>query len=114
MFYRNDNTGRSQWEYPTSSSAGARPVPDSDLPSGWISQFDPKTSKTFYVNTLTGKSQWPRPKQAANDLDLPPGFTQRVDPVSGKTFYVDATGKSQWNKPTKKLTLKGIFGGGKS
>jgi len=120
-FYRNESTGRSQWEHPatapspSSSSSGVRPTQGSDLPSGWLGQVDPKTSKTYYVNTLTGKSQWARPQQSANDIDLPQGFTSRVDPASGKTFYVDlATGKSQWNKPVKKPTFTNLFGGGKS
>ncbi|ORX88153.1 hypothetical protein K493DRAFT_319567 [Basidiobolus meristosporus CBS 931.73] len=34
------------------------------LPPGWISQVDPQSNRTYYVNTATGESSWedPRPR----------------------------------------------------
>ena len=36
--------------------ASSSQQPHSDLPSGYISKIDPKSSKTFYVNTATGQT----------------------------------------------------------
>ncbi|KAL5108276.1 Peptidyl-prolyl cis-tran isomerase NIMA-interacting 1 [Taenia crassiceps] len=33
----------------------------SDLPEGWISCVSSSTGRTYYVNTLTKKSQWEKP-----------------------------------------------------
>ena len=43
----------------------------SELPPGFISQLDPATGRTFYVNTANGKSQWTYPlekKKSINDM----------------------------------------------
>jgi len=41
------------------------PQDSAGLPSGWLEQFDQASQRMFYVNTMTGQSQWEPPAPAA-------------------------------------------------
>ena len=59
-------------------------------PFSWVSEWDTKTGKTYYWNTVTGQSQWEQPE-----------WLTEVDSKTGKTYYVKTTtGESQWEQPT--------------
>ena len=45
---------------------------NSPLPSGWITQFDPRYNRNYFVNTATGKSQWEDPRTPQGP---PPAYT---------------------------------------
>lgn len=49
------------------------------LPPGWISQVDPNTGATFYVNTATNQTTWERPAPASAP---PPQFGE----TQGQTY----------------------------
>merc|ERR1712070_129986 len=57
--------------------------------SGWITEVDAASGKTFYYNERTGESSWEPPQQAQAP---PPAATQGgwvplVDQNTGKTYY---------------------------
>ena len=54
----------------SSAAGGAAP-----LPQNFIWQIDPKTGRSFYVNTVTGKAQWERPTVATSHS---PGAEKRI------------------------------------
>ena len=61
QFYYNRATGKTSWErprHPTYSYAPAvAPPAGTQLPLGWAAHKDPKTGRTYYVDTMTGASQ---------------------------------------------------------
>ena len=67
-YYYNRATGQTTWErprQPTYSHAPAVVPPvgaqSSQLPLGWAAHRDPKTGRTYYVDTMTGASQCKSP-----------------------------------------------------
>lgn len=48
-----------------SAEAGGGVDPDTGLPIGWIWQMDPNTQRPYYVNTMTGQTQWEAPQPTA-------------------------------------------------
>lgn len=77
----------------------------SKLPTGWISQIDEETKRTYFVNTITGETQWTFPTeeaQCAQFDDHPPDYsavvadsdTQQKQPSRGHQVVKDAANLS--------------------
>ena len=78
------------------------------LPEGWSPATDPK-GRTYYINTLTKKTQWDPPEEEQRGVaasggcsdtseQLPAGWQQGVA-SNGRTYY--CYGKvTQWERPT--------------
>ena len=72
-YYVNDQTGASQWELPPQQGGPASQQEQGayaqqggyesaqELPSGWRTAFDEGSQATYYVNELTGETQWEAP-----------------------------------------------------
>ncbi|CAB9528092.1 Inherit from KOG: E3 ubiquitin- protein ligase [Seminavis robusta] len=88
--------------------------PDSSsLPFGWEERYDPGQQRNFYLDTMTGATQWDRPQgdssqttnslEAASATSLPPGWQEYFSPAHNTHFYVDTTtGLAQWERPVLK------------
>ncbi|KAF8980321.1 hypothetical protein BGZ46_004358 [Entomortierella lignicola] len=55
---------------------------EAPLPTGWISQFDPKHQRNFYVYTATGQTQWEHPGSHAPPPYAPPAAAPSSAPSS--------------------------------
>lgn len=76
--------------------------------SDWIEKFDPKTSRPYYVNRKTRKTQWKRPadfeggaarvgQTTSSTKDTPSKILVCRTDGKGKTYYIDpVTKKSMW------------------
>merc|ERR1712151_1065886 len=65
------------------------------LPPGWDSATDPKTSKLYYFNRTTNEITWHLPPAS-----LPLGWEKSTDPVSTRIFYFNrATNQTRWDPP---------------
>jgi hypothetical protein len=123
VFYAHSSTGRTQWEPPVSNAPHStertpehtpRPEASSEaqpselearLPDGWEERVDPSTGCPFYVQLVTGASQWERPKveSAGTGGTLPPGWQAKFDPT-GRIFYVNLeSGATQWGRPSPSM-----------
>ena len=85
------------------------------LPPGWKKAVDPETGADFYVNEVTGETQWESPSAAGTPPPPPPAppggassefvlgmpeWTQEVDPSTGTQYWFNGkTGESSWTKP---------------
>ena len=70
------------------------------MADGWLSQIDPTSGRTYYVNLASGVSQWEPPVAASEPFELPTGWLALKDAKTGKTYYVDTTtGVTQWEPP---------------
>ena len=129
-FFVDTKTGKSQWNDPRESivepsprplppvpprvdislvqgnikADAKKPTPSSGipLPTGFISQIDPKTGKTYYVNTIIGKSQWNDPR---DPIDLPsitvsPESDIPTSPANNIDFSSIASAPLEDSKPT--------------
>ena len=82
-------------------------TPPAALPDGWLSQIDPTSGRTYYVNLESGISQWEPPDDTSESepVDLPSGWLSFIDPKTGKTYYADTnSGVTQWEPPTLAAT----------
>ena len=84
--------------------------PPDALPDGWISQKDPASGRTYYVNLESGVSQWEPPideseSSESESYELPTGWLALKDPKTGKTYYANTkTGETQWEPPAQPMT----------
>jgi hypothetical protein len=51
------------------------------MPTGWIATMDSNTNRTYYVNTITGRSFWSKPL-------IPPGWSEHIDSNTGQPYYI--------------------------
>ena len=67
----------------------------------WIEEIDEASGCTYYVNSLTGKSQWEQPdvlQRSAQGKTLP--WRKFIDEESGKLYFANLdTGQTQWARP---------------
>ena len=104
-FYVNESTGETTWQVPfgfgtssatTTASAAAAAAAAA---SPWISEIDPASGDTFYVNESTGVTTWQKPLDFTSPAAASPWISE-VDPTTGDTFYVnESTGVTQWEEP---------------
>jgi len=105
-FYVNESTGETTWQVPfgfgTSSAtttASAAPAAAAAA-SPWISEVDPASGDTFYVNESTGVTTWQKPVDFTSPAAAASPWISEVDPNTGDTFYVnESTGVTQWEEP---------------
>jgi len=120
----NEDNGEDELAFLDESSMTRESV--QPLPEGWVEQVDPTYGHPFFVNTLTGESQWTRPESApstahsacgstateddseptvpdevvTSKLDLPLNWVQHFDEGSGHYYYLNtSTGESSWVPP---------------
>lgn len=81
----------------------------------WKAVVDAASGKTYYVDTVTKKTQWNKPedfdagvaspKPATQDVStdgqqLPAPWVERTDPASGKVYFVNReTKETTWTRP---------------
>jgi len=71
MYYVNSETGQTSWDPPMAPPGGAvgkggppgppGPPGGGGLPAGWTASVDPASGTTYYVNSITGVTQWEPP-----------------------------------------------------
>ena len=85
----------------TDAILASMPVdPSAPLPPGWDVKEDTATGYKWYVNVLSGASQWERPTKPAT-VHIPRGWKAAKDPATGKVYYANpSTGQTQWTPPT--------------
>jgi len=79
------------------------------LPAGWKKLSDPRSGYPYYMNEVTGATQWEVPAGAqvgapppppVGAAPLPPNWIQATDPATGRVYYFNtATGTSSWTLP---------------
>eukprot|EP01047_Picozoa_sp_COSAG01_P030756 COSAG01_NODE_2156_length_8253_cov_15.131280_2_plen_768_part_00 len=70
---------------------------DADLPAGWERALSRSDGALYYVNTVTGASQFELPTEDS----LPLGWEAAVSTSTGETYYVNTeTGDSTYDRPT--------------
>jgi len=75
-----------------------RPVPDRDLPDGWLKLATSQPDVFIYSHGASGRSQAHRP--SASDHSTPPGWVKIESKTGGAAYYVHkATGSSQFGVP---------------
>jgi hypothetical protein len=88
---------------------GAAPPPppaEAPLPAGW-EEGKTEGGVRYYINKLTGKTQWDRPTEAAKAEELPPlpAGWEELSTEDGTKYYSNAaTGATQWDRPTAPAT----------
>ncbi|KAJ1446218.1 ELMO/CED-12 family-domain-containing protein [Pelagophyceae sp. CCMP2097] len=67
--------------------------------SPWLSCSDEATARVYFVNRITGATQWELPRGWSSPSS---GWAARIDPVSGHTYYFyPATNETTWTLPDR-------------
>jgi len=96
-------------------SGGAAPPPPAEapLPEGW-DEGKTDGGVRYYINKLSGKTQWERPTEAAKPEALPPlpeGWEELSTDDGTKYYSNKATGATQWDRPTAPATAASLPAG---
>lgn len=115
-YYFNQVTNESQWVNPVESTntfetadewnwntelGNSHPI--YAVADGWLEMRDVSSGEPYYLNLLSGESQWPRP--------LAGGWTVQIDPNSSFPYYEHTiTGNTTWVAPPEVLGTELVKG----
>lgn len=85
-----DGQPQQQQQYGAPPPSHAGPPGQPPLPPGWITQFDQKSQRWYFVEQATGRTQWDPP--AAAHINYAPPPTGPSDPYAGDRGHGEAPG----------------------
>jgi hypothetical protein len=113
-YYTNTITFESSWTPPegfvdpnaqmATTEALEAPAVD-EHPGAWEEKIDESSGAVYYLNSVTGASQWEQPAGftrpvVENPDDVASNWSMQTDPASQSVYYINSvTGNSQWVIP---------------
>lgn len=108
VYYYNEITGKSQWEWPVETTVLPPPPPPPSLPplpEDWEEAIENTTGQKYYYNIKTNVSQWERPKasvsgtiQSDNKISVSSGSEKASDGNTSASKFKKCLGCGGWGR----------------